>query len=135
MTKFHETLFLFGAKFTYELKGEGIIKIIFMAKSNIEAYNIFFKEGKKMFENDIENIIDIDEKGEDLKGIGYKFQELGRIFLNDYVIGRNKGMELPNLVFYIKSSDVSGMPMPLRIFDYTERTSHINYNYTCSIRQ
>lgn len=26
-------------------------------------------------------------------------------------------------VFYIKSSDASGMPMPLRIFDYTERTS------------
>ena len=24
--------------------------------------------------------------------------------------------------FYIKSSDPSGMPMPLRIFDYTERT-------------
>ena len=54
-----------------------------------------------MFENDIENIIDIDEKEEDVKGIGYTFQELGRIFLNDYVIGRNKGMELPNLVFYI----------------------------------
>ena len=26
-------------------------------------------------------------------------------------------------VFYIKSSDASGMPMPLRIFDYTERTA------------
>lgn len=26
-------------------------------------------------------------------------------------------------VFYIKSSDASGMPMPLRIFDYTERKS------------
>ena len=25
-------------------------------------------------------------------------------------------------VFYIKSSDASGMPLPLRIFDYTERT-------------
>ena len=25
--------------------------------------------------------------------------------------------------FYIKSSDTSGMPMPLRIFDYKERTS------------
>ena len=24
--------------------------------------------------------------------------------------------------FYIKSSDSSGMPLPLRIFDYTERT-------------
>lgn len=27
--------------------------------------------------------------------------------------------------FYIKSSDASGMPMPLRIFDYTERTQNI----------
>ena len=25
--------------------------------------------------------------------------------------------------FYIKSTDQSGMPMPLRIFDYTERTA------------
>lgn len=25
--------------------------------------------------------------------------------------------------FYIKSADVSGMPQPLRIFDYTERTA------------
>lgn len=25
-------------------------------------------------------------------------------------------------VFYIKSADASGMPLPLRIFDYTERT-------------
>lgn len=26
-------------------------------------------------------------------------------------------------VFYIKSTDQSGMPMPLRVFDYTERTA------------
>lgn len=31
-------------------------------------------------------------------------------------------MDSENNVFYIKSSDSSGMPMPLRIFDYTERT-------------
>ncbi len=31
-------------------------------------------------------------------------------------------MDSENNVFYIKSSDPSGMPMPLRIFDYTERT-------------
>lgn len=30
-------------------------------------------------------------------------------------------MDSENDVFYIKSSDASGMPMPLRIFDYTER--------------
>ncbi len=26
--------------------------------------------------------------------------------------------------FYVKSTDVSGMPLPLRIFDYTEREAH-----------
>ena len=30
-------------------------------------------------------------------------------------------MDSEENVFYIKSSDASGMPMPLRIFDYTER--------------
>jgi hypothetical protein len=31
-------------------------------------------------------------------------------------------MDSENPVFFIKSSDASGMPLPLRIFDYTERT-------------
>lgn len=31
-------------------------------------------------------------------------------------------MDSESNTFYIKSSDASGMPMPLRIFDYTERT-------------
>ena len=31
-------------------------------------------------------------------------------------------MDSESNTFYIKSSDSSGMPMPLRIFDYTERT-------------
>lgn len=31
-------------------------------------------------------------------------------------------MDSENDVFYIKTSDGSGMPMPLRIFDYKERT-------------
>ena len=30
-------------------------------------------------------------------------------------------MDSESNVFYIKSSDASGMPMPLRTFDYTER--------------
>lgn len=30
-------------------------------------------------------------------------------------------MDSESSVFYIKSTDVSGMPQPLRIFDYTER--------------
>lgn len=32
-------------------------------------------------------------------------------------------MDSENSTFYIKSSDQSGMPLPLRIFDYTERTA------------
>lgn len=33
-------------------------------------------------------------------------------------------MDSENNVFYIKSSDVSGMPLPLRIFDYRERNAN-----------
>ena len=32
-------------------------------------------------------------------------------------------MDSENSVMYIKSTDMSGMPQPLRIFDYTERTA------------
>jgi len=35
-------------------------------------------------------------------------------------------MDSESNTFYIKSSDQSGMPMPLRIFDYQERTSQTN---------
>lgn len=33
-------------------------------------------------------------------------------------------MDSESNVFYLKSSDQSGMPMPLRVFDYTERTAN-----------
>lgn len=42
-------------------------------------------------------------------------------------------MDSENNVFYIKSTDASGMPLPLRIFDYTERnndTSNSSTNIT-----
>lgn len=32
-------------------------------------------------------------------------------------------MDSESTVFYIKSTDQSGMPQPLRVFDYTERTA------------
>lgn len=32
-------------------------------------------------------------------------------------------MDSEGTTFYLKSSDAQGMPMPLRIFDYTERTA------------
>lgn len=37
-------------------------------------------------------------------------------------------MDSESNTFYIKSSDQSGMPMPLRIFDYTERTQQSTQN-------
>ena len=37
-------------------------------------------------------------------------------------------MDSESNTFYIKSSDNSGMPMPLRIFDYTERTQQVAKN-------
>lgn len=35
-------------------------------------------------------------------------------------------MDSESQVFYLKSTDGSGMPLPLRIFDYTERTAQQN---------
>lgn len=43
-----------------------------------------------------------------------------------YMVGAGQSvllMDAEGSSFYIKSSDASGMPLPLRIFDYTERTS------------
>lgn len=37
-------------------------------------------------------------------------------------------MDSESNTFYIKSSDQSGMPMPLRIFDYTERNQQQSQN-------
>lgn len=37
-------------------------------------------------------------------------------------------MDSENPVFYIKSADVSGIPLPLRVFDYEERTQNIPHN-------
>ena len=48
----------------------------------------------------------------------------GEAGAKSYALAPNQSvllMDSENNVFYIKSSDASGMPMPLRIFDYTER--------------
>ena len=34
-------------------------------------------------------------------------------------------MDSENSVFYLKSTDASGMPLPLRVFEYTERTATV----------
>ena len=50
----------------------------------------------------------------------------GEAGAKSYAIAPNQSvllMDSENNVFYIKSSDSSGMPMPLRIFDYTERVA------------
>ena len=100
-----EILIKFCAKFTYEKISEEHIKLILMAKSSTEIYNIYFQKGKNIFKDCKCKIEDIDEEEVDNKGIGYTFQELGKIFLNDYVIGTSKGIELPNILFYIKSTE------------------------------
>ena len=37
-------------------------------------------------------------------------------------------MDSESPVFYIKSADASGIPLPLRVFDYTERTQSMPQN-------
>ncbi|MDO4801408.1 MAG: hypothetical protein Q4A15_04515 [Prevotellaceae bacterium] len=42
-----------------------------------------------------------------------------------WMVGRGESvllMDSESQTFYIKSADASGMPLPLRIFDYSERT-------------
>ena len=44
-----------------------------------------------------------------------------------WIVGRGESVLLldsENQCFYLKSADASGMPLPLRIFDYTERTQN-----------
>lgn len=49
----------------------------------------------------------------------------GEAGAKSYLVGANQSvllMDSESNSFYIKSTDASGMPAPLRIFDYTERT-------------
>ena len=49
----------------------------------------------------------------------------GEAGAKSYLVGAGQSVLLmvsENSVFYIKSTDQSGMPMPLRVYDYTERT-------------
>ena len=98
---FQDTLLKFGAMFSYQKKENGYYKLILMAKSSIEVYNIFFQKGKEIFNNVSLNLTDIDWNQAEINSDGYTFQELAIIFVNDYVIGRDKGIDLPNILFYI----------------------------------
>lgn len=42
-------------------------------------------------------------------------------------------MDSENPVFYIKSADASGIPLPLRVFDYTERNQNMTQNAPQSV--
>lgn len=51
----------------------------------------------------------------------------GEAGAKSYIVNPNQSillMDSEASTFYIKSSDSSGMPLPLRIFDYQERTSN-----------
>ena len=98
---FQDILLEFGAKFSYLKKENGYYKMILMAKSSIEVYNIFFQKGKEIFNNVSLHLTDIDWNQAETNSDGYTFQELAIIFVNDYVIGRDKGIDLPNILFYI----------------------------------
>jgi len=54
-----------------------------------------------------------------------------------YLVGAGKSvllMDSESSVFYIKSTDMSGMPQPLRIFDYTERTAQTQTNQIVDVQ-
>ena len=42
-------------------------------------------------------------------------------------------MDAENPVFFLKSADASGMPMPLRIFDYKERTETPSQAFSANV--
>lgn len=105
--EFHETLLYFCAKFTYEKTEDGFLKLILMARTSIEVYNLIFQEDiNNVFKDlplDMKNTIDLNFEKESENDVGYTCQELCRVFLNEYIIGKDKGIELPNILFYIKS--------------------------------
>lgn len=50
----------------------------------------------------------------------------GEAGAKSYLVGPGQSvmlMDSESNTFYIKSSDMSGMPLPIRTFDYTERTA------------
>lgn len=50
----------------------------------------------------------------------------GEAAAKSYLVQPNSSvflMDSEKNTFYIKSADASGMPLPLRVFDYTERTA------------
>ena len=135
--EFHQILFYFSSKFTCEELENGYHKIVLMAKSTIDIYNAIFQQGEKVFENvesDEKSSIDLSFFNKDQESLGYTYQELGKVFINDYIIGRNKGKELPNILFYVKSTNETKnlfnelfFPTELKL-DFNEINKHSGVN-------
>ena len=56
---------------------------------------------------------------------------LGESAARSYPVAPNTSvllMDSEESVFYIKATDISGVPQPLRIFDYKERTQQTSHN-------
>ena len=68
---FQGILLKFCAKFALLNQKEGFFKLILMAKSSLEVYNIFFQKGKEMLNNFAGDINEVDWNDVDLKAIGY----------------------------------------------------------------
>ena len=104
---FHNALFKFCAKFCFETK-DNFTQFVLMVKSNISVYNNIFEKNQNTFKNTGYELgtIDYDFKknGTDIAGIGYSFQELGKTFIKDEILGDEVGVELPNLIFYLESN-------------------------------
>lgn len=104
---FHTTLFKFCAKFCYEIK-DSYAQYVLMVKSSISVYNSIFEKNQNTFKNIEYELGSIDydfkKEGTDMAGIGYSFQELGKAFIRDEILADGVGVELPNLIFYLKSN-------------------------------
>lgn len=54
----------------------------------------------------------------------------GEAAAKSWIVGNGQSvllMDSENPVFYIKSADASGIPLPLRVFDYKERTQNTTH--------
>ncbi len=60
----------------------------------------------------------------------------GEAAAKSWIVGAGQSvllMDSENPVFYIKSADASGIPLPLRVFDYTERNQSMPQNAPQSV--
>ena len=109
---FHNALYNFYAKFGYEtieINNENYTQFVLMVKTNICIYNNIFSNDNMTFMNTGYKLGTIDynfkKDGLDEAGIGYSFQELGKSFIKDTILGKNTGIELPNLIFYLDNNE------------------------------